>query len=386
MMKHVTSLMLLAALQVAKAGAVKVEVKNPLDVARASETVEIPAGQLGSLADADLATLHVQDAAGNGVLCQAVDSDGDAYHKKDTLIFQTNIGAGETQVFTVEAGKKQYHKAEQYRAYGRYVQERFGDFAWENDCVAFRTYGKPLETWVGEPLSSSSVDIWVKRTPRLVINEWYMTDDYHEDHGEGADLYSAGVSRGCGGSGIWSGGRLWVSRGFAESRQLANGPIRVSFELTYRPYEVNGVSVAEVKRVTLDAGQQFNHFASRYTVYALPGKAPEMAVAAGLKKAPGETLLARETKAALVKWEPISANSGNEGLAVVCDPASFVKLAADDLNDLLIMNMAEGTNASWWAGFAWDKAGKCDSPKAWSEQVEAWAQRLAKPLEVRVSY
>ena len=37
---------------------------------------------------------------------------------------------------------------------------------------------------------------------KLVVNDWYMTDDYHQDHGEGADLYGVGKSRGCGGLGI----------------------------------------------------------------------------------------------------------------------------------------------------------------------------------------
>ena len=63
-------------------------------------------------------------------------------------------------------------------------------------------YGAALETWKQEPLTSSGLDVWVKRTPRLIINDWYMVDDYHRDTGEGADLYSVGRTRGCGGSGL----------------------------------------------------------------------------------------------------------------------------------------------------------------------------------------
>ena len=44
------------------------------------------------------------------------------------------------------------------------------------------------------------------------------------------------------------------------SRVLANGPIRVMFELTYEPFDVNGVMVSEVKRIRLDAGQNLDHF------------------------------------------------------------------------------------------------------------------------------
>ena len=81
-----------------------------------------------------------------------------------------------------------------------------------------------------------------------------MVDDYHADHGEGADVYSAGPTRGCGGSGIWSNGQLYIPTNFVDSRVLTNGPIRVMFELVYEPFDVNGVKVSQVLRVSLDAG------------------------------------------------------------------------------------------------------------------------------------
>ena len=83
-------------------------------------------------------------------------------------------------------------RLEDYRVYGRFVRERHDDFAWENDRVAFRIYGEALETFEKEPLTSSAVDAWSKRTRRLVLNDWYLVDDYHRDHGEGGDFYPAG--------------------------------------------------------------------------------------------------------------------------------------------------------------------------------------------------
>jgi len=35
----------------------------------------------------------------------------------------------------------------QFRAYGRFVRERFDDFRWENDRIAHRMYAKALETY-----------------------------------------------------------------------------------------------------------------------------------------------------------------------------------------------------------------------------------------------
>ena len=51
---------------------------------------------------------------------------------------------------------------------GRFVRERNDDFAWENDLVAHRVYGPALETAKKEPLVSSGIDVWVKRTHRFM--------------------------------------------------------------------------------------------------------------------------------------------------------------------------------------------------------------------------
>lgn len=172
---------------------------NRLKVPRQNETVELTGRDLASLGEKDLMKIHVRDSSGKGLVCQSVDTDYDEYHKPDIVIFQTDFAPNETKTFVVSAGNKREYKKEDFRAYGRFVRERFDDFAWENDRIAHRTYGKALITWKGEPLTSSAIDIWSKRTEKLVINDWYMVDNYHTDLGEGVDAYSAGPTRGCGG-------------------------------------------------------------------------------------------------------------------------------------------------------------------------------------------
>ena len=98
---------------------------------------------------------------------------------------------------TLSVGDRHIPARDEFKAYGRFVRERRDDYAWENDLVAHRMYGAALETWAQEPLTSSAVDVWVKRTHRLIINDWYMIDDYHRDGGEGADLYSSGRTASC---------------------------------------------------------------------------------------------------------------------------------------------------------------------------------------------
>ena len=191
---------LLAAFPVASHAASQLTVKavNKLQIARASQTIELTTKDLAPLGASNLNVIHVKDSAGQELLCQAVDTDFDAYHRTDIVIFQSDFAPGETKSFTVTAGRARVFKKEDFKAHGRFVRERFDDFAWENDRIAHRAYGKALETWRGEPLTSSGIDVWSKRTPRMVVDEWYMADDYHSDTGEGADVYSVGATRGCG--------------------------------------------------------------------------------------------------------------------------------------------------------------------------------------------
>ena len=353
---------------------------NKLPIARPSETIELSSKDLSALGAKDLATIHVKDAAGRDLLCQAVDTDGD--YTPDMVIFQADFAPGESKSFTASTGSRWVYTRDQFKAYGRFARERFDDFAWENDRIAHRMYGKALETWVREPLTSSTVDIWSKRVSRPVINDWYMVDNYHTDTGEGADFYSAGPSRGCGGNGLWAEDKLWVSKNFVQSKVLANGPIRVMFELTYEPFRAGGMQVAEVKRISLDAGQNLDHFRS---FYMPQGGITSLVTGIGLKKAADEVKEFNADRGWLVKWEAMAKALGNQGLAVIVDPKAIIRQTEDTLN-LLVLSRADAENvASYWAGFCWDKGGQFADFAAWKGYVDRFAQGLASPILVSIS-
>jgi hypothetical protein len=362
------------------AGSLTIKAHNPLQLARASETLELSAKDLAALGETNLAKIHVMDSAGRELLSQAVDTDYDELHRPDMLIFQADFAAGETRTFTVTAGRRHEYTRADFRAHGRFVRERFDDFAWENDRIAHRTYGKALETWKGEPQTSSAIDIWSKRTTRMVIDDWYMMDNYHVDAGEGADLYSAGSTRGCGGNGLWAADRLWVSRNFVDSRVLANGPIRVMFELVYEAFDVNGAQVSEVKRITLDAGSQLDHFQSFYTAR----QDVALTSGIGLRKVAGEVMQLNARNGWLATWEPMEKNSGSEGLAIIVDPKLLEKQAEDQQN-LLLLTKAPGNVVSYWAGYGWDRSGLFTNFEAWKSHVDEISQRLRTPIEISVS-
>ncbi len=357
---------------------VEVKVRNPIDLARPGESIVLAAADLKrALGVGDLRTVHVADASGKELIAQAIDMNDDGTF--DQLLFQADFAARGEQTFTLTAGARQVYTRDQFRAYGRFVRERRDDFAWENDRVAHRMYGAALETWAQEPLTSSAVDVWVKRTRKLIVNDWYMVDDYHSDHGEGADLYSAGKSRGCGGSGIWEGGKLYTSANFRGSRVLANGPLRVLFELTYDPWDVNGKKISETKRITLDAGQNLNRFESLYTSDSLPAEH-----AVGIKKQPGSVVFKSAADGILRTWEPIK-NAGNMGCAVIVDQPPASGFAEADTDYLVVQKVAAGAPAVYYAGSGWDKSGDFASKADWDRYVDEAARRLRAPVQIAIA-
>ena len=362
--------------------AASVTVKNPSGFERASETIVVSAADLkAALTVDDLRKVHVRDdKAGQEVLAQAIDLDDDA--KFDQVVFQATLAAGETRTFTLTAGERRIAKYDEYKVFGRFNRERRDDFAWENDRVAHRMYGEALETWAEEPLTSSTVDVWCKKTPKLVVNNWYLVDDYHRDLGDGADFYSAGKSRGIGGTAPWVNGRLWPSSNFRRSHVIANGPIRLMFELTYAGWNVNGQAVTETKRVTLDAGQHFNRFETRYASAApLPAQ-----LGIGIKKAKGATVDGGKDTGWVTSWEAISGNNGNLALAVVMpEPATVTEVTEDELNRLVIVSVPKEGPVVHYAGSAWDKAGQIADPAAWRAYVDTFAQRVRQPVAVTVA-
>ncbi len=363
----------------ASSPATRLVVTNPLDRVRAGETIAVGASTAPGLRSPDLAKVAVVDeATRKPVLSQAVDYDGDG--AADQLVFQADLGPREARTFLLLPGERAPYRREDFRVYGRFVRERHDDFAWENDRVAHRMYGPALEAWQEEPLTSSTVDVWCKKTPRLVVNDWYLVDDYHRDHGEGADLYSAGKSRGMGGTGVVRDSRLYTSRNFRESRVLAAGPIRLVFELTYAPWNAGGVTVSERKRVTLDAGSRFNRFESRWTVEG-DGAA---SFAAGLRKAPGAAVRIDKGRGVLRTWEALKEGNGNLGLALLVEPSSLTEVLELDGNVLAVGKPLTGAPTVHWAGSAWDRSGDVPTMEAWDRAISEFLERRRAPLKIDI--
>jgi len=354
-----------------------VTVTNPMAAPRAQETITLSLAELVKQAPGfDGRKAIVTNKRGKEILSQLVDTNGDLKH--DELVFQTDLAAKGTATFKIKTGERKPAKVDQYKVYGRFVRERFDDFAWENDRVAHRMYGKALETHPKEPLTSSGIDTWVKRVPRLVINDWFMTGNYHKDHGEGADYYSVGKSRGTGGLGIWAGGKLIVSKNFTSSRVLANGPIRLVFELSYAPWDAAGSKISETKRVTLDAGSQWNRMESTFT-----GHKGALSVGIGISKHPDSKVTVADS--AMRVWEPLDGGkAGNLGTAIVV-PGAKLEEHHGDSEYLVVTQVPSSGHLVYYMGSAWDRARKIRNEAAWTKEVQSLASRVAEPVKVSLA-
>lgn len=360
---------------------VTITLTNPVAAKRHAETIALSLDELLKIAPTlDPTKTMIVDRAGKQVLSQLVDSNGD--EKPDQIVFQTDLGPSESKTFGVAIADRALANQTDYKVYGRFVRERHDDFAWENDRVAHRMYGPDLETWKKDPLTSSGVDVWVKRVPRLVVNEWYMTDDYHQDRGEGADFYAVGKSRGCGGLGFWSGDKLHVSKNFTGSRVLANGPIRLVFELTYAAWDVAGTRVSETKRVTLDEGTYFNRFESTFETKGKPTKAG-LSVAVGIAKHPGGVVEVDAPSAWMRTWEPLNGGkSGSLGCAIVLPPGTHAEAQQTDLDFLLVTPAPKSGPLTYYVGTAWNSATPIADAAAWTNEVRLLSNRIANPVRV----
>jgi len=382
-------LLLGAALPLRAADQIVVTVANDLDLARPAEVIAIPIQDVQRLLPGVMIDHYVvRDAAGAVLPCQVTNFKPEEHHDYYLdLLFQHDFAAGEkSAVFTITASPTPVPPFPS-KVFARHIPERFDDFAWENDRLAHRIYGPGLSTGVAgrDKMVSSGIDVWCKRVRYPIVDRWYLKGHYHEDSGEGLDMYNVGTSRGCGGTGIWANGRLAVSANWQTWKVLANGPIRAVFELGYAPWDAgHGVTVSEVKRFTVDAGHNLDQIESTFTIEG----ANEATVAIGLNKnsadkgqEPRVTATNDEADHALVQWEAQKTN-GAIGEAVVVAPADFRGYAEDAANRLILARAMSGQPLRYWAGAGWTKSGDFASEADWQAYVAASARRAASPVRI----
>lgn len=380
-MKKTGILLVLAFAVCACAPKATVTVHNPLGIDRREEMVEIPIEQLAKVKLSEGRTFVVKDASG-AVIPSQVTHDG-------LLIFQSGLGEGETARYTVAAGRPQEFET---RTYGRYAAERFGDFIWENDRVAFRIYGEPL---IAKDGPSNGIDALYKRSGEMVIDRWYADFhekglSYHDDNGTGLDDYKVGRSLGAGAMAPWIDGALALNENFHGYELLDNGPLRTTFRLIYKDLDIGGEKVSETRTVSIDAGSQMSRVVQEY------GFTKPVEVAAGFPlHADGMENDWHVHGKWMILDEPATPKSNGVFLGLVF-PGGIGRTLTDEYTTpateknagtykhaLALTTYAPGVPLTYYTGFGWEKWGGWDSGK-FREYLDRFAVALDNPLEVTI--
>ncbi len=364
----------------------RLTVTNRLDVQRLDEIVDLPLSEVIHHTHAKAADqiVVVDDATKQRLPSQTYSSSGTA---PDRFLILVKVRAHATLHLTFQRDANPVPV--EPLVFGRDAPERKDDFAWENQLVAYRVYGPALQA-TGE--ITSGIDVWSKRVPNFVINTFYQRDaegqrtknpalSYHKDNGQGLDSYEVGPSRGCGGTAVFANGKLYVSKNYSSLKQLSTGPIRFAFELSYAPWEADGIEVTETKRITLDAGSRLNRIDSTYTF------AGEQAidVAAGLAVHKGADPEQLEDGRVLSVWDtPQDPSAGRiaTGMVSVDEHRSIVGTGVEAGHALMIFKVKSGQTVQYAAGSGWSKA---DMPtqQAWDDYLKLSLLQQQNPVQVR---
>jgi hypothetical protein len=179
-----------------KENALIVQVNNPSALDREQESIEINLDDIKNVLNAknDSACNYVvYDAEGQEIPSQLILSSTPA-----KLLFQVSVKAGDSCTYSISKGKAQAYET---KVQTTFMPRRKDDISWENDKVSFRMYGPALVNDPKEGMVSGGLDIWVKRTSKLVTQQWYQDEfdgksTYHHDNGEGLDFYAVGKTLG----------------------------------------------------------------------------------------------------------------------------------------------------------------------------------------------
>ncbi len=371
-----------------------ISVSNELQVARKGETVAVRKSDLDNITCEEFVRLFVEDArTGEYLTSQLIDEDMDG--EMDYLLFQPVLNAGETRTYNLVTDvDSSLLPVSGISTYSRFVPERTDDYAWENDRVAFRTYGPTAEQMVvdGTPggTLSSGIDCWLTRVEYPIINKWYKKTlegggSYHEDTGEGLDDFHVGASRGCGGVGVWSEKeqKLYTSRNFTGWKTVAEGPVRTQFELTYAPWSTPAGMMEETKIISLDLG---SNLARIEVLVSADDPVKELSTGITQHEKDG-TNHADQDNGWFSYWQPHGDSELGMGIVVAAEYlAGYDEHLVDepDQSHLLVHLKPVNGRVVYYAGFGWKKSGEIEDEKAWFEYLQGYADRISSPITYKV--
>ena len=388
-MKKLISLFIvgLILLSCSKAEVVTIVITNPLSIDRNTEMVELPLEDVLTRLQIENSDFIIIDEQKKEIPYQITSN------KK--ILFSANVPANGKASYILRKGTPVPVPT---IVCGRQYPERVDDIAWENDLVAFRTYGPALQK-TGE--RAFGYDVWTKRdTKEPVVEDRYAKDlnpdidySYHVDYGNGLDCYKVGPTLGGGTAALMVDGNIIYPYCYKEYEILDNGPLRFTLKLSYNPLLVKENSeVIETRIITLDAGSHLNKTTVTYS-----GLSEISDIVTGIVlHEPEEVahIVANKEHAYMSYIDPTDNPRVNNGKIFIgavfskipkdIKPLYFSKEEAQTERGganghlLAISDYVPETEYNYYWGSAWSKAGM--TPEGWDEYLNTFSQKLQNPL------
>ncbi|GHT40318.1 DUF4861 domain-containing protein [Bacteroidia bacterium] len=343
----------------------RLTVTNPCDFDRLTDLVEIPLADIQSKRTLKKGQVYEVRNSRHEIIPSQVTSDA-------KLLFQAGLKARETATFTIGAGRPQTFEP---KTTGWLVKERFDDFAWENDRVAYRIYGQAL---IAKDGPSNGIDIWYKRTPELFMNQRYEDElngvaSYHNDNGQGLDNFDVKRTLGAGAMAPYVGGDLWLNENFVSSEVFDNGPLRTTFRLIYKDIEVEGKHFSESRTISIDAGSQLSKVIQEY------GFTEPTTVAAGIVMRTADDVLFVDTnKYFIEKVEPKTTKVDGIYIGLVF-PQGIESVETACGHALATTTSQPGQPVVYYTGYGWSQFGFADAT-AFQTYLGNFVESLKHPL------
>lgn len=380
---------------------VDVTVTNTSNIGRTNEITEI---SMEAVAKLNGESFIIADDKGTQIPYQIT------YDKK--IIFPVDVNANSSITYKIKPGTPEEYATV---ACGQFYPERVDDIAWENDRIAFRTYGPALQA-TGE--QAFGYDIWAKRVEEPVVDLRYKTElnpetkakivelrktdkaaaqqlanaaSYHIDHGNGLDYYKVGPTLGAGTSALLSNDSIVYPYCYKEYELLDNGPLRFTVKLVYNPIKVKeDASVIETRLLSLDAGSQLN----KITLSFANLSEPTPLVTGIVLHEPSNDYQADAANGYIAYADPEDPENGQIYIAAVfpekISDAKGVNFSEQEKKQrganghvLGYTTYVPGSEYTYYTGAGWSKWGFQNSAE-WFKYVQDFAQKVKQPLLVTI--
>lgn len=361
----------------------KLTIENSSSLDRQEELVAVPLSEIElQIPLSEIESYLVLDEQNNRIVSQQT---FDNY-----LIFKSTLKAKESKTFTIKSTSKVFEDT--LEVSGRHFPERYGDFAWENSKLGFRLYGKELKQIQA---ATSGMDLWYKRTSRLILEEWYKKDiikeaSYHIDHGEGCDPYPVGQTLGGGTMAIVDDNKLYLNENFESFEILDQGTLRITFKLYYPDQQIGNRTIKEARTISLDANCQLTKIIQEFKSDST------LTVGVGFaKRANGDSILCHKNDNYFVYQEPMDDTNGQIYLGILY-PQGVKDVKVIDNTEILstkqmvlglpnvvaTQDLPKDGTITYYTGFGWNKSGFQDV-FSFQLYMKAFSESIAQPFNIK---